>query len=213
MKLEIIIATIAGLVLSTSSQALTVTINPSADGSLYICEECNTVSDGNYVYMNSYVQGLVKFSTSQISKQISSATLTLNPYGLPLWGKTVDVYGYGTSIAKLDVSDANTGSFLGRLMLPDDLGYGEDAYFDVTSFVASVNSPYVAFNLRSLGDNLFSSLEYNYGHPSQLLVTFVPEPTPVSLFILGLLILNFVANKKDVFIAKDSVKISPKFMY
>lgn len=209
MKLEIIIAAIAGLVLSTSSQALTVTINPSADGSLYICEECNTVSDGNYVYMNSYVQGLVKFSTSQISKQISSATLTLNPYGLPLWGKTVDVYGYGTSIAKLDVSDANAGSFLGTLVLPEDLGYGEDAYFDVTSFVASVNSPYVAFNLRSLGDNLFSSLEYNYGHPSQLLVTFVPEPTPISLFILGLLILNFVANKKDVLIAKDSIKISP----
>ena len=115
--------------------------------------------------------------------------LTLNPYGLPLFGPNVDVYGYGTSIGQLDDTDANAGTFLGTLVLPPNLGYGEDAFFDVTAFVANTHAPFLAFNLRSVGTDVFSSLEFNYGHPSQLLITTaVPEPAPIALLLIGLLL-------------------------
>lgn len=190
VKLKFILTAASTLLFSTFSHALPITINPTADGSLYTCTGCNTVSDGAYVLTSGYIQGAVKFSTASIAGNVSKALLTLNPYGLPLWGSTVDVYGYGTTIGALDVTDANAGTLLGTLTLPADLGYGQDAYFDVTSFVATANSPYVAFNLRSTGADVFSSLEYNYGHPSQLLVTTVPEPSSIALIAVGLLALG-----------------------
>lgn len=187
MKLKFVLTAASVLLLSTTSYALPITIDPNADGSLYTCNSCNTVSDGAYVLTSGYIQGAVKFSTASITGSVSKALLTLNPYALPLWGSTVDVYGYGTTIGALDVTDANAGTLLGTLTLPADLGYGQDAYFDVTSFIANANSPYVAFNLRSTGTDVFSSLEYNYGHPSQLLVITVPEPSSIALVAFGLL--------------------------
>jgi PEP-CTERM motif len=187
MTSQTAVTAIATLLFATSLHAATIAINPTADGSLYTCAGCNTVSDGAYVLTSGYIQGAVKFSTSQITSGFTGALLSLNPYGLPLWGPTVDVYGYGTAIGALNVTDANAGSFLGTLTLPANLGYGQDAYFDVTSFVSSINSPFVAFNLRSSGTNVFSSLEYNYGHPSQLLITPVPEPSSIVLISAGLL--------------------------
>lgn len=121
----------------------------------------------------------------------------MNPYGLPLWGSTVDVYGYGTTVGSLIAADANAGALLGTLILPANLRYGQDAYFDVTSFVASTHSPYVAFNLRSTGMDVFSSLEFDYGHPSQLLVTTVPEPSSVALIAVGLLALRTRRGSKS----------------
>jgi hypothetical protein len=173
------------------------TLTPVSDGSLYTCDGCNVVSDGAYVLVSGYIQGAVKFDASAMDAPVISATLTLNPYGLPLWGPTVDVYGYGTAIAALDVSDANAGTYLGTLVLPADLGYGKDAYFDVTAFAATTAAPYLAFNLRSEGTDVFSSLEYNYGHPSQLLITTVPEPASAALLLAGLLLLGSVAKRRS----------------
>ena len=71
--------------------------------------------------------------------------------------------------------------------MPADLGYGQDTFFDVTSFLSTITSPYVGFNLRSYtGTNVFSSLEYNYGHPSQLSVTTSPVPEPSTIVLMGL---------------------------
>ena len=164
-------------------------VKPTSDGSLYVCPGCNTVSDGAYVLASGYIQGDVKFSMATLHGPQSQVLLTLNPYGEPLWGKDVAVYGYGTSIGALDASDADAGTFLGTLVLPDNLGFGQDASFDVTSFVNSVSSAYVAFNLRTTGTDVFSSLEYNYGHPSELLATAaaVPEPANASLMLAGAL--------------------------
>lgn len=187
MKFNFALAVVSALMFSTPSHALQITINPSSDGSLYVCEGCNTVSDGNYVLASGYIQGVVKFSTASITGNVSQALLTLNPYGLPLWGTNLEVYGYGTTTGALVDADANAGTLLGTLSLPDDLGYGEDAYFDVTSFVTTVNTPYIAFNLRSSDTDVFSSLEYNYGHPSQLLISTVPEPASLALITAGLL--------------------------
>ena len=174
--------------------ATLITIDPTSDGSLYTCDGCNVVSDGAYVLISGYIQGIVKFSSTALDGEITQAFLTLNPYALPLFGTDVDVYGYGTSEGQLVESDANAGTFIGTLTLPPDLDFGEDVFFDVTFFVASTNAPFLAFNLRSPGTDVFSSLEYNYGHPSQLLVTAVPEPESAALFLIGLF--GIVANSR-----------------
>jgi len=186
MKFNFVASKAFALLLSGTSYATLITIDPTADGSLYTCAGCNTVSDGAYVLTSGYIQGDVKFSTASITGSVAKAVLTLNPYGLPLFSPIVDVYGYGTTIGALDVTDANAGTFLGAFTLPANLGYGQDAFFDVTSFVAGAHSPYVAFNLRSTDTDVFSSLEFNYGHPSQLLVT-IPEPSSFALIAAGLL--------------------------
>lgn len=190
MKLTVSSVVLAAVVGWNPSIAIAVpiTINPSSDGSLYTCETCNIVSDGHYVVVYDYIQGVVKFSSASISGTVTKALLTLNPYGLPLWGPIVDVYGYGTVIGPLDVSDAYAGILIGSLTLPTDLNFGEDAFFDVTAFVAATDAPFLAFNLRAtgpgIGPDIFSSLEYNYGHPSQLIVT-VATPEPSTLLLLG----------------------------
>ena len=166
----------------------TLILEPTSDGSLYTCDGCNVVSDGDYVLVSGDIQGAIKFSSALITGTVAQAFLTVNPYGLPLFGPNVDVYGYGTTIGQLDVSDANAGTFLGTLVLPPNLGFGEDAFFDVTAFVNTINAPFIAFNLRSAEIDVFSSLEFNYGHPSQLLMTFaIPEPSLTALLLTALL--------------------------
>ena len=193
MNVTVVSLALAALVWcgSTISHAALITIDPTNDGSLYTCAGCNVVSDGDYVLTDGYIQGAVKFSSAAIVATITQVLLTLNPYGLPLSGPNVEVYGYGTGIGQLDETDANAGTFLGTLVLPPNLGYGEDAFFDVTAFVANTHAPFLAFNLRSVGTDVFSSLEYNYGHPSQLLITTaVPEPAPIALLLIGLFLLS-----------------------
>lgn len=168
------------------AHATLITINPTSDGSLYAWSEGNgTVSEGGYLLASGYIQGVVKFSTSSIPKNVKQATLTVNAYGLPLWSPKINVYGYGTSNGQLAPSDAYAGVFLGTLNLNPALG--QDAFFDVSSFVTSTNAPFLAFNLRTVlwGADVLSSLEYNHGHPSQLTVA-VPEPASVALVSLGL---------------------------
>lgn len=195
MKPALLPSFLATIALSTSLLAhatADVTINPTSDGSLYVCSGCNVVSDGAYVLTAGYIQGAVKFSSAPIAGgHVTQAFLTLNPYGLPLWGNEVAVYGYGTTEGQLTVADADAGTYLGTLTLPPNLGYGQDAFFDVTAFVASTQAPYLAFNLRSEGSNVFSSLEYNYGHPAQLVVT-VPEAGSTSLALGGLLLVGLL---------------------
>ena len=200
MKVAVVSLALAGLAWfgSTVSYAEYITVNPTSDGSLYTCDGCNVVSDGAYVLAAGYIQGAVKFSSAAIVGTITQAFLTLNPYGLPLFGPDVDVYGYGTNIGSLDVADANAGTFLGTLVLPVNLGFGQDVYFGVTAFVATTDTPFLAFNLRSVGVDVFSSLEYNYGHPSQLLITTaVPEPTSTALLVVGLLVLGRIVRGRS----------------
>ena len=196
MKYKFLISVVCAFSFVTSSYAGLISINPTSDGSLYVCDGCNTVSDGAYVLTSGYIQGAIKFSSAAITGTVTNAMLTLNPYGLPLGGSTVDIYGYGTTIGLLENADASAGAFLGTLTLPSDLGYGQDAFFDVTSFVANNTSPFIAFNLRSINTNVFSSLEYNYGHPSQLLVTSVPEPSSIALMVTGLIAFR-IGRTKD----------------
>jgi hypothetical protein len=164
-------ASLLGMFNLASAKSLVLT--PSSDGSLYVCDGCSVVSDDAYVLVAGYIQGAIKFSTSPLANapKIKSAFLSVNAYGLPLWDLTVDVYGYGTAEGQLVEADANAGTFIGTLTIPAETGYGEPVLFDVTAFVKKVKAPYAAFNLRTdNGTDVFSSLEYNYGQPAQLLV-------------------------------------------
>jgi len=200
MKVAIVSMLLAAFAVTNPavSQGGAIVIDPTSDGSLYVCAGCNIVSDGDYVVASGYIQGDVKFASNSISGAVTQALLSLNPYGLPLHGNEVSIYGYGTAIGALDDSDADAGVLLGILILPANLGFGEDVFFDVTAFVAATNAPFLAFNLRTTDTDVFSSLEFNYGHASQLLVTTsaLAEPAPGALLLAGLAALAGVARRR-----------------
>jgi hypothetical protein len=183
------------------AHAAPITINPVGDGTLYVCDTCNVVHNGDYLMASGYIQGDAKFSAAVLTGPVSQALLSLNPYGEPLWGPDVAIYGYGSTDSQLDLSDANAGTYLGTLVLPQNLGYGQNVYFDVTSFINSIEgkSPYIAFNLRTASTDIFSSINYNVGHPEQLLLgAAVPEPSTLALFIAGLLAVVAVLRRRPV---------------
>lgn len=175
--------------LAPFSRAETI-INPSDDGALYTCPDCNPVNNGGYVLVAGYIQGIVIFPTAPITGSVSAAFLTVNPYGLPLFDPDVDVYGIPENRSTISAEDGNAGTYLGTLHLPN-LGFGQDASFDVTAFMATNHTPYVGFNLRDgSGADVFSSMEYNYGHPSQLHVTMGAVVQPPTILCAAPLVLE-----------------------
>jgi PEP-CTERM motif len=187
--------------LSLNAHAGQYTLLPSDDG--YVGPLGADDTDYMMIQVLTHCQADVKFQLPEIQGTITRALLSVNPYALPLWGNPVDVYGFGTSSGRLGASDYNAGIYLGSWTLPG-LNFGEEAYFDVTSLFSGINAPYVAFNLRSGGDDIFSSLKWNYGHPSELiLTTVVPEPS--TLWVLGGGVFCIVTRK----VKKESSK-APK---
>ncbi len=156
-------------------------INPHDDGYIYPWGVVNTNLD---LMSGGACQGVVEFPIGSINGTIQKATLSINPYALPLSSPTVHIYGYSSTDGILTMSDYDAGAFLGDLSV-SNLSFGQDAYFDVTSFLKTVTTPYVGFNLRTDNTDVFSSLEENYGHPSQLSVSTIPEPATLLLFTLG----------------------------
>lgn len=155
-------------------------ILPVADGTIY---SSATAITNQYVIASYSLQGALEFAAFDAGPFLSFE-LALNPYALPLYDSTVDIYGYGNADGEITGADYNAGVFLGTLTLPPDLGYGEDAFFNVTSFVRNVPGAFFGFNLRAdSGTDVFSSLEYNYGKPSRLVGTPVPEPSTWSLLL------------------------------
>ncbi|MES2676127.1 MAG: PEP-CTERM sorting domain-containing protein [Pseudomonadota bacterium] len=180
------ISIIAGALLGLSSGiANALLINPSDDGSIY---SSGIVSNSAYLMASGSIQAVVEFSLNGVGGSVSSAQLSLNPYGLPLWDKTVDIYGYSSNDGILTSLDYNAGTLLGSLTLSDSLVHGQDSFFDVKDFINSVSSGYVGFNLRTTDTDVFSSIEYNYGHSAQLNVAnvAVPEPSILAIMLLGL---------------------------
>lgn len=176
------------LLLPLAAHASSITVvNPSDDGSFYTCSGCNPSPNRAYVHVAGYIVGDVKFPTTQFQGRVTSATLSVNPYGLPLWNPQIDVYGAGSSSSTISLLDLNSPAFLGTWTLPAGLDFGQDAFFDVTAFLQNVHTPFVAFVLRAPsggGGDIFSSQQHNYGHASQLTVT-IPEPASFVLISTG----------------------------
>jgi len=183
--LALIVCVMAFAIVSCVASAADMVINPANDG--YI-SPAGWSDISSYVTVTTSYQGVVLFPTSQITEQIAHACLSINPYAEPVWIKQLAVYAYQSDDSQIVSSDYNAGSFIGNWSLPEVYTFGQDAFFDVTQFMQGVSSPFVGFNLRSVsgsGGDQFCSLEYNYGHPSQLTITPVPEPATVVLMSVG----------------------------
>jgi hypothetical protein len=164
-----------------NSPASAADVLPVTDGTIY---STNTAITNQYIATSSSLRGALEFAALDTSK-FASFQLALNPYALPLGDLTVAIYGYGNADGAITGDDYNAGTLLGTLTLPVNLGYGQDAFFDATDFVRNVPGEFFGFNLRTdSGGDTFSSLEYNYGKPSRLVVTVVPEPSTYALLVM-----------------------------
>ena len=130
------------------------------------------VDRGVYLDAASNIHGGLEFAAFNTS-QDTSILLELNPYGLPLFGPVVSVYGIDGGTGTLVSSNFDTGTLVGLWTLPAGLNYGQVATYDVTAFVKSAKGPYFAFILVAGGD-LFSSTSINYGTPPELYVIGPP---------------------------------------
>jgi hypothetical protein len=123
-------------------RADSVTLNPVDDGSLYTCNRCNPNPSRTYVLVSGYIVGEVDFSTSPFKGQVESALFSVNPYALPLWGPQLDVYGFASSSSTISQADLASPTLIGTWVLPsNNLGYGQDAFFDVTTFCKPSSLP------------------------------------------------------------------------
>lgn len=187
----------ASLLGGSAQAATTVTINPTSDGALYTCGGCNPTPSYTYLLVAGYIQGDARFSTASILGSVSHATLTVTPYGSPVWDD-VDVYGYTASDGAITIADADQGIFLGTMTIADMLQAGPD--LDITSFIASSSAPFVGFNLRTHtpqnGADVLGSSQY--GTPAQLTVTFaaVPEPATWAMMIAGFFGVGVMVRRK-----------------
>jgi hypothetical protein len=157
---------------------------PTDDGSVYFNRTTRDNTDvvtSPSVYYN--IEGDIHFAAFNASAD-PSIQLELNPYAEPLDGNYVYVYGFDNTTALLNGSDYNAGTFLGTWDVAG-LGFGQETFFDVTSFVKSVTGPFFGFELQSDGPDVFSSSAENYGIPPELIVT-TPEPSAIALLAVGL---------------------------
>lgn len=181
------------------SSADTITVNPTDDGSLYTCSGCNPAPSRDYVLASGYIVGDVDFSTGLFKGDVANAEFSVNPYGLPLWGSSVNVYGFASTSSTISMADLASPTFLGTWVLPSNIGYGQDAFFNVTQFLQGVNTPYVDIILISPnGTDVFSSLQSNYGHPSQLTVT-TPESSVLAFLVVAFALFIPLYRNRRVF--------------
>ena len=170
------------LAASLHPRASAADILPVTDGTIY---STSTAITNQYIATSSFLRGALEFAAFDTS-EFASLQLALNPYALPLWDLTVNIYGYGNADGAITGADYDADALLGTLTLPANLGYGQDAFFDATDFVRNVPGDFFGFNLRTdSGGDTFSSLEYNYGKPSRLVGTAVPEPSIYALLTVS----------------------------
>jgi hypothetical protein len=175
------------------ASAQNIILFPTDDGTVYY--DGVTIDFAYVLSSPGDTEGDIHFAAFNASGD-TSIQLEINPYGEPLFGSQVYVYGFDHATALLNGSDYNAGTFLGTWNVAG-LGFGQETFFDVTSFVKSVQGPYFGFELQSDGTDVFSSTAYNYGNPPELIVT-TPEPSMLVLGMAGLSValLRLVAREQ-----------------
>ena len=160
-----------------AASATPIVVTPVSDATVY---SVGAIQTGNFLALGTTTQGILKFSWFDATPY-SAVSLILNPYALPALSD-IGIYGFNSSSSIITGSEYDAGTYLGTLVLPSNLGYGQLLYFDVTSFVQSSTGSYIAFNLRGRGDAL-SSLDVNYGTPPELIASVPDNPSVISLFV------------------------------
>ena len=179
MKTVLACSLICGSFICASAQ--NIILFPTDDGTVYY--DGITIDSAYVLASPGDTEGDIHFAAFNASAD-QSIQLEINPYGEPLFGSQVYVYGFDNATAQLNGADYNAGTYLGTWNVAG-LGYGQETFFDVTSFVKSVQGLYFGFELQSDGTDVFSSTAYNLGNPPELIVT-TPEPPTLVLGLVGL---------------------------
>ena len=173
---------------ATNSISITVGTVPSTNYVLPVVSaeiySSGVVITNGYLSTAANVHGGLEFAAFDATPY-SSILLALNPYGLPLFSLNVDIYGFDGGTGTLFGSNFNSGTLLGTMVFPANVGYGQVITFDVTRFVQSCKGPYFGFILQAPGGDIFSSLSYNYGTPPELIATFSTQPPTLLAKKLG----------------------------
>jgi Bacterial Ig domain len=169
---------------NTATNSINVTVGVPAVTNYILPVDCadiyssGAVDRGGYLDADVNDHGALEFAEFDVSHQ-TSILLELNPYGLPLFGPVVSVYGFDGGNGTLMSSNYNSGTLIGMWTLPAGLGYGQVATFDITAFVKSTQGPYFGIVLAAGGD-LFSSTTINYGTPPELYAIGARLPPPLT---------------------------------
>ncbi len=203
---------------NTATNSSQVSVQPLLTTNYIVPVVCyNLYSDGNEngFYLDAGfgdTHGTMEFAEFNAS-QCVSIQLELNPYGLPLGSQTVNVYGYDGGNDTLSISNYNEGLLIGVMTLPANLNYGQPATFDVTAFVKSTKGPYFGIWLSTpdgSGDDVFSSLENNYGLPPELYaISPVPPPPPAIAMVGNKFVVSWSTNNAFGATLQTSTSLAP----
>lgn len=199
---------------ATSSINVTVSAPPTTQTNYILPVCCADIYSSGSVLTNAYlstggnIHGGLEFAAFNANRY-TSVLLELNPYGLPLFGTNVSVYGFDGGTGTLVGSNYNSGTLIGIWTLPSGLGYGQIATYDVTAFVKSTKGPYFGFILQA-GPDDFSSTSINYGTPPELFAIGPPLPPMLTLTKTGnQLILSWSTNNSAGLSLKSTATLGP----
>ena len=200
---------------ATTSINVTVSAPPTTHTNYILPVVCVDIYSSGSVLANSYlstagnIHGGLEFAAFN-ARPYTSILLELNPYGLPLFGTNVSVYGFDGGTGTLVGSNFNSGTLIGVWALPPGLGYGQVATFDVTTFVKSTKGPYFGFILQADGGDTFSSTSINYGTPPELFAIGPPLPPLLAITKAGSqLIISWSTNNSAGLSLKSTTTMGP----
>jgi hypothetical protein len=163
-------------------------ITPVADG--WVTPTFTDTSD--YVEVQpSNAEGALVFSEFN-SSAYSNVSLEINPYGEPMWDSNLNVYGFSSTTGTFSPGEYGMGTYLGTYTNLSSIGFGQEAFLNITSFVQSNTAPYFGIllqdpNTADIGPDVLSSTRYNYGNPSEIIAS--PEPSSWMLALIASIVL------------------------
>ncbi len=186
-----------------ATNSILVNVGPLMVTNYIVPAVCADIYSSGVVFTNSSlstaanIHGGLEFAAFNASPY-TSILLELNPYGLPLFGTNVSVYGFDGGTGTFVGSNFDSGTLIGVWTLPPGLGYGQATTFDVTAFVKSTKGPYFGFILVADNGDDFCSTSVNYGTPPELYAISPPLPPLLTATRAGnQIIVSWPTNNSD----------------